>query len=95
MIHGTPEVIGSTKDGLAPRPVVARQVDPPSALMATGKVAYRDVFVALLFQMDLMPIGLYKAPNPELGNSVPFEFTNPAPDDIVHPGDRVFVLAPA
>ena len=63
-------------------------------------ITYGEFFKDYCHEQKIIPIGLYRVPvnSPDnrsgLRQNKPFVFTNPLPEIEIHPGDKVFVLAP-
>uniref|UniRef100_K3WYL9 Uncharacterized protein n=1 Tax=Globisporangium ultimum (strain ATCC 200006 / CBS 805.95 / DAOM BR144) TaxID=431595 RepID=K3WYL9_GLOUD len=54
-------------------------------------VTFLDVFLEYL-RLEMLVIGILRSPNPALENLLPFVYTCPDPDTILHAKDRLFVL---
>ena len=54
---------------------------------------YGELYEHLMYEYDMVPVGLYRY-GINLGNDLPFVFTNPEPGTVVAPNDLVFVFAP-
>ena len=73
---------------------------PPAVRAAAGRrdrapVTYGALFSQLLTVRRELPLGLYRAANPELGNMAPFVYTAPPSSAPILPTDRVFVVRAA
>ncbi|KAL7315601.1 hypothetical protein PS15m_004798 [Mucor circinelloides] len=55
---------------------------------------YSVLFKTLLIQYEVLAIGLYRAPDDELGNELPFVYANPVPSLILKDSDMVYVFSP-
>ncbi len=53
---------------------------------------YRDLFMELLLTRGILPLGLYRSHAVHSGAVLDYVLTNPSPDLVLHPADRVFVL---
>ena len=53
---------------------------------------YRDLFMELLLTRGILPLGLYRSHAVHTGAVLDYVLTNPSPDLVLHPADRVFVL---
>jgi hypothetical protein len=53
---------------------------------------YRDLFMELLLTRGILPLGLYRSHAVHAGAVLDYVLTNPSPDLVLHPADRVFVL---
>ncbi|KAJ3233556.1 potassium channel, sub T, member 2 [Chytriomyces hyalinus] len=56
--------------------------------------SYGDLYAEFASSRGIIPLGIYRPVHPRFGNSLPFVFTNPGAQVILHEGDLVFVLAP-
>lgn len=54
---------------------------------------YGELYEHLMYEYDMVPVGLYRY-GINLGNDLPFVFTNPEPATVVAPNDLVYVFAP-
>lgn len=54
---------------------------------------YGELYEHLMYEYNMVPIALYRY-GQDLGNDLPFVFTNPAASVIVSSHDLVFVFAP-
>ncbi|KAG2190906.1 hypothetical protein INT46_006667 [Mucor plumbeus] len=55
---------------------------------------YSVLFKTLLIQYEVLAIGLYRAPDDELGNELPFVYANPVPSLILKSSDMVYIFSP-
>lgn len=55
---------------------------------------YSVLFKTLLIQYEVLAIGLYRAPDDELGNELPFVYANPVPSLILKDSDMVYIFSP-
>ncbi|KAF1802860.1 hypothetical protein FB192DRAFT_1447653 [Mucor lusitanicus] len=55
---------------------------------------YSVLFKTLLIQYEVLAIGLYRAPDDELGNELPFVYANPVPSLILKDSDMIYVFSP-
>ncbi|KAF9932820.1 potassium channel, sub T, member 2, partial [Modicella reniformis] len=56
--------------------------------------SFLNLFQGLALLHGIVPLGLYRAPDRELNNSLPFVFTNPLPGILLKPNDLIYVLKP-
>ncbi|KAF9160445.1 hypothetical protein DFQ26_005503 [Actinomortierella ambigua] len=56
--------------------------------------AFLKLFQELALVHGVIPLGLFRAPDQQLGNVLPFVFTNPLPGILLRPGDQIYVLRP-
>eukprot|EP01137_Pigoraptor_chileana_P010662 Opistho-2@60531 len=68
---------------------VLMQVRLPPALRGEK---FSTVFHHFAVNYGIIVLGLYRSPSEPLGNVLPFVYTNPPSDTIVHPADLIFVL---
>ncbi|KAF8937868.1 potassium channel, sub T, member 2 [Dissophora ornata] len=54
--------------------------------------SFLNLFQALSLKDGIIPLGLYRAPDRELNNALPFVFTNPLPGILLKNTDMVYVL---
>ncbi|KAI7818288.1 hypothetical protein BC939DRAFT_297317 [Gamsiella multidivaricata] len=54
--------------------------------------SFLSLFQALALLNGIIPLGLYRAPDRELNNALPFVFTNPLPGILLKQTDMVYVL---
>ncbi|KAI1316875.1 hypothetical protein EDD11_009365 [Mortierella claussenii] len=54
--------------------------------------SFLDLFQMLALQCGIIPLGLYRAPDRELNNALPFVFTNPLPGILLKHTDMIYVL---
>ncbi|KAG0235620.1 potassium channel, sub T, member 1 [Actinomortierella wolfii] len=52
------------------------------------------MFQELTLVHGMVPLGLFRAPNQQLGNILPFVFTNPLAGILLKPDDKIYVLQP-
>ncbi|KAF9110634.1 potassium channel, sub T, member 2 [Mortierella sp. AM989] len=64
-------------------------IDPPAH--SVGK-PFLELFQALALGYGIVPLGLYRAPDSDLKNSLPFVFTNPLPGILLKDTDMIYVL---
>ncbi|KAF9359696.1 potassium channel, sub T, member 2 [Mortierella sp. AD094] len=64
-------------------------IDPPA--LSVGK-PFIDLFQTLALGYGIVPLGLYRAPDPDLNNPSPFVFTNPLPGILLKSTDKIYVL---
>ncbi|KAI8637256.1 hypothetical protein BD408DRAFT_424858 [Parasitella parasitica] len=55
---------------------------------------YSVLFKTLLIQYEVLAIGLFRAPDDELGNELPFVYANPVPSLILKDSDMVYIFSP-
>lgn len=53
---------------------------------------YRDLFMELLLTRSILPLGVYRSHSVHRGALLDYVLCNPAPDLILHPSDKLFVL---
>ncbi|ORZ17355.1 hypothetical protein BCR42DRAFT_30746 [Absidia repens] len=54
---------------------------------------FAQLFDALLLDHGILAIGLFRAPDENMGNELPFVYANPVPSLILRSNDNVYVLA--
>ncbi|KAF9403639.1 potassium channel, sub T, member 2 [Mortierella sp. AD011] len=64
-------------------------IDPPA--FSVGK-PFVNLFQNLALGYGIVPLGLYRAPDPDLNNALPFVFTNPLPGILLKSTDKIYVL---
>jgi hypothetical protein len=55
---------------------------------------YGELFKILLLAHEVLAIGLFRAPDNELGNELPFVYANPVSSLILKASDQVYVFSP-
>jgi hypothetical protein len=56
-------------------------------------MTFANLFDALLLDHGILAIGLFRAPDEDMGNELPFVYTNPVPSLVLRSDDTVYVLA--
>ncbi|KAF9153429.1 hypothetical protein BG015_003406 [Linnemannia schmuckeri] len=64
-------------------------IDAPNEYI--GK-SFLRLFQGLALLYGIIPLGLYRAPDRELNNAMPFVFSNPLPGIIIKDTDKIYVL---
>ncbi|KAF9141898.1 potassium channel, sub T, member 2 [Mortierella sp. GBA39] len=64
-------------------------IDAPKEYI--GK-SFLKLFQGLALLYGIIPLGLYRAPDRELNNAMPFVFSNPLPGIIIKDTDKIYVL---
>ncbi|KAF9133555.1 hypothetical protein BGW39_009526 [Mortierella sp. 14UC] len=64
-------------------------IDAPAEYI--GK-SFLKLFQSLALLYGIVPLGLYRAPDRELNNAMPFVFSNPLPGIIIKDTDKIYVL---
>ncbi|KAG0294333.1 hypothetical protein BGZ96_001406 [Linnemannia gamsii] len=64
-------------------------IDAPEEYI--GK-SFLKLFQGLALLYGIIPLGLYRAPDRELNNAMPFVFSNPLPGIIIKDTDKIYVL---
>ncbi|KAI8981829.1 hypothetical protein BDF20DRAFT_863480 [Mycotypha africana] len=57
--------------------------------------SFSYLFEELIMDHDVLPLGILRAPDEQMGNELPFVYTNPVPSLIMKKTDKVYVLASA
>ncbi|CAM0140385.1 unnamed protein product [Umbelopsis sp. WA50703] len=57
--------------------------------------SFAELFESLLLRQGVLSLGIFRAPDQDFGNDLPFVYTNPVPSLILRQTDNIYILTAA